>query len=550
MPKAKFKFFPVGQGLFHAAKIYINESDSFTFIYDCGSFQTKCLLQSIDDCINFFNEEKHSENIRKIDFLFVSHLHYDHINGIRPLIDKLSQAHIKISNVILPYVNLYQRVILLLDALTHNEQSKDKSHFKNNASYSDGDYIDFYRNPYKHLNKIFLQNDYRQDELPVFYIVNAPSDCFISDRRNSSDKENIVDTIINEDGQTNVSPQADVPELNSFDDNYKIFLTFGERNKDSKDNRSDFDFILNDFYSETENFYEKQNSYHQRKRVEIKVVNDSFEIFVKNIWRFICFNSPLPSDKKVYVKSLYHEYLTITKANGFKIEDIFLKANLDLLKTHYSKLSSDLNSTSLLIYHFPLDCEKHDASHNICSSLRKYSAFLLLGDVNLNSYVTYKSTNKYKKIFLKYLFEKLLPFQDKAHLRGFHLFEKRDEIPCDCSVNYVLAPHHGSDFSWNDNIFYFLNYFNATSFYVVSSSINGKKHPGRDFLCSFLKAFVVPKDDILSGALGIRFLPYSSSVCEFLQFLRGKNVLKWCNEEQYFEIDLERIQGQSQSKSF
>lgn len=174
------------------------------------------------------------------------------------------------------------------------------------------------------------------------------------------------------------------------------------------------------------------------------------------------------------------------------------------------------------------------------SFLRRHNAFLLLGDVNLNSYVINKST-KDRMMFLRYLFEKLLPLQDLTHLRGFNLFKKQYEITCDCSVNYVLAPHHGSDFSWNDDIFYLLNYFCKSSVYIVSSSVGSEYHPGRKFMKSFLKTVVVPKDNILTEVLRVGFLPYSFSVCEFLKFLRGKNDLVWCNEEQYFEIDIDGL---------
>ena len=58
---------------------------------------------------------------------------------------------------------------------------------------------------------------------------------------------------------------------------------------------------------------------------------------------------------------------------------------------------------------------------------------------------------------------------------------------------------------------------------------------------SFLKTVVVPKDNILTEVLRVLFLPYSFSVCEFLKFLRGKNDLVWCNEEQYFEIDIDGL---------
>ena len=301
MSEAKFKFFSVGHGLFHAGKIPLSDGNSFTFIYDCGS-QTPSVLESpINSCIEFFKGEDNSDIISQVDFLFVSHLHYDHINGIRALIDKLSQANIKISNVVLPYVNLYQRVILLLEALNHEEHSKANS---------------LYKNPCNYLKILFVNNKIYQDELPVFYIVNAPSDCFISAPDITYDQQDLFNRIRHDDLLNNNSLYVYDPEFNSFSEKYKPFFPFDVRDQNSTDNKSDFDFILKDFYSD-DSLNEKNHPY-RGKQVVLKVVNDSLCIIVKDTWRFICFNTPLPSDNEVYIQSLYAEYVNITRANGFK----------------------------------------------------------------------------------------------------------------------------------------------------------------------------------------------------------------------------------------
>ncbi|SFK51903.1 MBL fold metallo-hydrolase [Succinivibrio dextrinosolvens] len=565
MSEAKFKFFSVGHGLFHAGKITVADGNFFTFIYDCGSRTPSVLKSSIDSCIEFFKGKNNSDNISKIDFLFVSHLHYDHINGIRPLIEKLSQNHISVSNVVLPYVDLYQRVILLLEALNHEEQSQDKF-LHNNFDAAFVDYLDFYKNPCNYLKKLFVNKDNPQEEPPVFYIVNAPSDCFISYIRIPIDLE-LFDLIysIKQDNNKNTNSLYSYDSKSYFFDDYMITLGSGGRNEFSSENRSDFDFILKIFYSEEEDNCEKHKASYQRKRVELKVANGALGIIVKDTWRFICFSTPLPLDKKVCIQSLYDEFVDITRANGFKLVDVFRKDNIERLRKHYKKMSPDLNSTSLLIYHFPLDCKDNVILHRAfhfqrkhCyffrkqgSSLRKksyflrkhgcflrkHNSFLLLGDVNLNTSVIYKS--KYQensnKSFLQYLYKKLLPLQDPAHMRGFIEFEKRLNIHHESSVNYVLVPHHGSDNSWNENIFYFLNYFNESSVYIVSSAVDGKHHPGREFMKSFLNKKYV-SSDVNYEEMNCLFISELCSAEEFLLFLRGNNCLKWCNEKQFVDI--------------
>lgn len=534
MSEAEFKFFSVGHGLFHAGKIPVKDGNFFTFIYDCGSQTPSVLKSSINSCIDFFNGKNNKDNISKIDFLFVSHLHYDHINGIRPLIDKLKQKFIRVSNVVLPYVNLYQRVILLLDALNNEEQSKDKSFYKDfNAAFDD--YLAFYKNPYNYLKKLFVNKDNPQEEPHVFYIVNAPSDCFISDLDITYDQQDLFERNKREELFNNNSPYVYDPEFNSFDEEYKPFFPFGERDKSFKDNKSDFDFLLKNFDSDAS--LKEKNQHYRGKQVILKVANDSLCIIVKDTWRFICFNTPLPSDKKVYIQSLYAEYVNITQSNGFKYEDIFVKDNINRLKKHYKKMSSDLNSTSLLIYHFPLDCKDNGNSQQKSSFLRKYSSFLLLGDVNLNSSVRYKSNNSdnKNKHFLNYLYGKLLPLQDVSCLNKNAVSEKQHGISYDRTVNFVMAPHHGADKSWNENIFDFLNCFKEPSVYIVSSSVWDKYHPGREFMKSFLNNLVVKQDDI-HEILSVLLLPYPFSIDRFYSLFSAENYLMWCNETQSVDV--------------
>jgi len=203
-------------------------------------------------------------------------------------------------------------------------------------------------------------------------------------------------------------------------------------------------------------------------------------------------------------------------------------------------MTSDLNSTSLLIYHFPLDIKDNGNSHQKSFFLRKYSSFLLLGDVNLNSSVIYKgnnSGNKNKHV-LNYLYDKLLPLQDICSLSKNAVSEKQHGISYDRTVNFVLAPHHGADKSWNVNIFDFLNCFKEPSVYTVSSSVGDKYHPGREFMKSFLKNKVVKHGDI-SDEFRLILLPYS--IDGFYSLFRWENYLMWCNENQYVDVIVELL---------
>ena len=84
----KFSFNGVGQGLFYSGSICNN---AFNFVYDCGSMSSdKSVLKSAISAL-------HNE----LDFVVISHLHDDHVNGLPEVFEK---AHIK--KIFLPYFNV------------------------------------------------------------------------------------------------------------------------------------------------------------------------------------------------------------------------------------------------------------------------------------------------------------------------------------------------------------------------------------------------------------------------------------------------------------
>ena len=98
--------YPVGQGSFHAGYVTWNEhsrnSGEFRYIYDCGSIKQRALRESI----NIFRAEA-----SRVDTLFVSHLHADHVNGLDQLL-----GMVKADTVYIPYVDDMVSVIDLVEA--------------------------------------------------------------------------------------------------------------------------------------------------------------------------------------------------------------------------------------------------------------------------------------------------------------------------------------------------------------------------------------------------------------------------------------------------
>ncbi|MCQ2351589.1 MAG: MBL fold metallo-hydrolase [Paludibacteraceae bacterium] len=94
-------FHPVGHGAFYTERFYNNDVCVFTAVYDCGGSPLGGLREYIRQYFLV-----NSDN--KIDALFVSHLHNDHISGIKyllPYCKKLFLPVLSNEQVLLSYVH-------------------------------------------------------------------------------------------------------------------------------------------------------------------------------------------------------------------------------------------------------------------------------------------------------------------------------------------------------------------------------------------------------------------------------------------------------------
>ncbi|MCM1355109.1 MAG: hypothetical protein NC212_01720 [Staphylococcus sp.] len=97
-------FFSVGMGLFAVEKI-----NDVSIVYDCGSLPK---IQRVNNAVNRIKGPFHNlplvaathDGTPKIDILFISHFHLDHINGIKALLTTC-----KVSCVILPMLPTLSR---------------------------------------------------------------------------------------------------------------------------------------------------------------------------------------------------------------------------------------------------------------------------------------------------------------------------------------------------------------------------------------------------------------------------------------------------------
>lgn len=122
---AKFRFHPVGQGLFYSGQV-----NDFDFVYDCGSDSGK---QYTDSAIDKYAEANKSRfEKEKLDLLTISHLHGDHMNAVKILFSKTNG----VNEVVLPYLFPEERLMVAAEYAIENELDN-----------LDDDYISFLSNP-------------------------------------------------------------------------------------------------------------------------------------------------------------------------------------------------------------------------------------------------------------------------------------------------------------------------------------------------------------------------------------------------------------------
>lgn len=97
----KRTFHAVGQGAFYTERFHDGGKNVFNVVYDCGSETAKKYL---NDAIERFcedYEEADKTSKPKIDLMFVSHFHDDHVNGMSLLMNKC-----EVEKLVIPYMSL------------------------------------------------------------------------------------------------------------------------------------------------------------------------------------------------------------------------------------------------------------------------------------------------------------------------------------------------------------------------------------------------------------------------------------------------------------
>jgi len=120
--EARFSFFKAGQGSFYGGRIWQHDTNEvFTVIYDCGTSPfISGNNQSLNNEITNFKHRSHyfQRNNNEIELLFISHLDYDHVSGLKRLLTEF-----KVKNIILPYIEKTHRQFFLTSISENNDPS-------------------------------------------------------------------------------------------------------------------------------------------------------------------------------------------------------------------------------------------------------------------------------------------------------------------------------------------------------------------------------------------------------------------------------------------
>ena len=154
----KGRFHSVGQGLFHSTRLEFAREDAaqtlaFNCVYDCGASGPQIHVnREIERFLEF-----HTDGVDGLKVLMLSHLHWDHVSGLRNLLQAVSMTH----TAILPYLYPAERALVLATAIEEGDFPSDDSDW----------YVEFLTRPAQFLiengtrNVVFVRgNDEELDE--------------------------------------------------------------------------------------------------------------------------------------------------------------------------------------------------------------------------------------------------------------------------------------------------------------------------------------------------------------------------------------------------
>ncbi|MEQ1732892.1 MAG: MBL fold metallo-hydrolase, partial [Bacteroidia bacterium] len=201
---AKFSFYKAGQGSFYGGRILHQEINKvFTIVYDCG---TNTFItgnsKSLNNEITYFKHHPHYfPHNDEIELLFISHLDYDHVSGLKRLLKEF-----KVKNIILPYIEKQYRQFFLVSFSENNDPNNDLSL---------DDYTSFIESP-----NTFIQNN--STDTQIYFVKSSSETTYQNYDENQLDLNNAYAR----GTQPNVNPEElnSEPNVSVYENNLQFFI--------------------------------------------------------------------------------------------------------------------------------------------------------------------------------------------------------------------------------------------------------------------------------------------------------------------------------------
>jgi len=202
--EAKFFFYKAGQGSFYGGRIWHHENDRmYTVVYDCGTSPFIAgNSQSLNNEIDAFKfSSRNYPHSNDIDLLFISHLDYDHVSGLKRLLTEFN-----VKNIVLPYIEKQHRQFFLVSF-------SDNDNPDNNLSVED--YSAFIESP-----NTFIQDNSKETKMYFIY----SKDKSVIEYLNYDNDNQIEDIYPRGTINTETEELANQPNVSVYNNNLQFFI--------------------------------------------------------------------------------------------------------------------------------------------------------------------------------------------------------------------------------------------------------------------------------------------------------------------------------------
>lgn len=278
MIQANCKFHGIGQGLFYSGVIHKDSfKEDFNFLYDCGTLYKKdigYLNNSISNCF-----DKKGKKKGKIDALFISHFHKDHICGIPKLFEEY-----EIENVFIPYFTPEELLLLCI---------------QNDISAS-SELFELYKNPNEYFSGKGVKNIYPVTSGTNYNFEKAPINY---DDTNDEVNNYRIEGSVNLDFKDN----SNEPNVHSYEQiSIKLFHSlwvFKIFQGQSENIQKDIRIKIRELYK---NIYNREFD----NNIKLAIQDNRFITKAKELYNsiegkinqssLVLYHGPMPTDKKSY----------------------------------------------------------------------------------------------------------------------------------------------------------------------------------------------------------------------------------------------------------